>query len=293
MWKKEWNINIRSVCYDFSDQVPEEEIKSWIEEMREDYNGEIVQGMPKDGNEAFFMTDRIIRCREAAKCGIPFLFYLHEANKGESYEEIPYAVTSLDGVTISYIEKIYRRFRDIPWTILETERCILREITEDDLEELYEVYADPSVSLYTEGLYEDRDLERAYIKDYIQKVYRFCGYGIWAVIQKGSGRMIGRAGLACRDGFDTPELGYVIAVPYQRQGYAAEVCRAVLNYAVSELGFQQIRVVFTKENEASFQLCKKLGFQKECEIEIEGNTMQQYIYCETLKGENKVENHER
>lgn len=298
MWKKEWNIKINEIWYDFSEHVPAAEITDWKDKFNrgltagsgeagtffKDCRGRKING---ESSNVFFVTDNIKRCKEAMEANLPFLLYLHSKNRKESFGGIPYAVMGLKDVDLSYVEKIYQRFRNIPWIILETERCIIREITEDDLEELYEIYKEPSISLYTENLYEDHHKERAYIRDYTEQVYKFCGYGIWAVIHKESGQMIGRAGLACREGFDTPELGYVIAVPYQRQGYATEVCRAILDYSASELGFPQIRVLFHHENKASLRLCQKLGFQRDGEIFMDGENMLQYIYKGTIKYEDE------
>ena len=136
---------------------------------------------------------------------------------------------------------------------------MLREMTPEDLDALYEVYADPEISRYTEALYEDREQELAYMKDYIEHVYRFCGLGIWVIVEKQINRLIGRAGLAFRDGYDTPEIGFIIGKEYQRRGYAYEVCRAILKYCKS-LDMKTIRVIYQKENRASEELCKKLGF---------------------------------
>lgn len=293
-------MKINKIWYDFSEVISPEEIARWTGEMERESCKRPERLLPSEeipcrrrpeecSIGVFLVTDRGSRCKEAMEKGVPFLFYLHEGNKEECYKEIPYAVLSLEGITLSYLEEAYKRFMGIPWTILETERCIVREITEDDLDDLYGIYAEPSISLYTENLYEDRDMERAYIRDYIRQVYEFCGYGIWAVIHKESGALIGRAGLACREGFDTPELGYIIAVPYQRKGYASEVCSAILDYAMEILGFGQIRILLQEENEASLKLCKKLGFQKESEMLIDGKIMQQYIYTEAMKGEKERE----
>lgn len=289
MWKQEWNVNINEIWYDFSIEVLPEEIEQWKEELERESSVRLMKLAPSEkisrnpeetdaSRGIFLVTDNGKRCKEAMDAGMPFLLYLHKGNQGESFKEIPYAVMSLEGVDLSYIKAVYKRFLGIPWTILETKRCIIREITEEDLDGLYEIYAEPSISLYTENLYEDREQELAYVRDYIHQVYKFCGYGIWAVIHKESGRLIGRAGLACREGFETPEFGYVIAVPYQRQGYASEVCSAILDYASQKLGFEQIRVLFQKENQASLKLCRKLGFQRERQIEIDGKSMEQYIF---------------
>lgn len=214
----------------------------------------------KDNHPAdFCITDIPKLCRLAAAEQIPSLLFLHEGNKNAPMQQIPYAVMDFEGIDYAYLCDIYKRFFHIPWTILETERCVLREMTPEDLDALYEVYADPEISRYTEALYEDREQELAYMKDYIEHVYRFCGLGIWVIVEKQLNRLIGRAGLAFRDGYDTPEIGFIIGKEYQRKGYAYEVCRAILKYCKS-LDMKTIRVIYQKENRASEELCKKLGF---------------------------------
>lgn len=214
----------------------------------------------KDNHPAdFCITDIPKLCRLAATEQIPSLLFLHEGNKNAPMQHIPYAVMDFEGIDYAYLCDIYKRFFHIPWTILETERCVLREMTPEDLDALYEVYADPEISRYTEALYEDREQELAYMKDYIEHVYRFCGLGIWVIVEKQINRLIGRAGLAFRDGYDTPEIGFIIGKEYQRKGYAYEVCRAILKYCKS-LDMKTIRVIYQKENRASEELCKKLGF---------------------------------
>ena len=214
----------------------------------------------KDNHPAdFCITDIPKLCRLAATEQIPSLLFLHEGNKNAPMQQIPYAVMDFEGIDYAYLCDIYKRFFHIPWTILETERCVLREMTPEDLDALYEVYEDPENSRYTEALYEDREQELAYMKDYIEHVYRFCGLGIWVIVEKQINRLIGRAGLAFRDGYDTPEIGFIIGKEYQRKGYAYEVCRAILKYCQS-LDMKMIRVIYQKENRASKELCKKLGF---------------------------------
>lgn len=289
---------IDRIWFDFSDAVEEREIKQWIETIKSEFQGKVehFENIPgeveqvqnaadKSGEKGILLTDKTARCMSAKEKEIPYILYLTEENKGADFADIPYAVEGFEGVDVAFLDEIYRRFKGIPWTILETKRLLVRETTEEDLDALYEVYADPSISLYTENLYEDRDEERAYIRDYIKHVYTFCGYGIWSVIHKESGKLIGRAGLACRERYETPELGYVIGVPYQKQGYATEVCRAILEYADERLGFPEIRAVFEPENLASAKLCEKLGFIEEGQVQLDGKNMLQYVNKGTVNYE--------
>lgn len=273
-----YEVEITHIFLIFTKAVPDEQVDllkkvlapksdirltlKWIDDAAgmELSGGRDVVMQDKDNHPAdFCITDIPKLCRLAATEQIPSLLFLHEGNQNAPMQQIPYAVMDFEGIDYVYLCDIYKRFFHIPWTILETERCVLREMTPEDLDALYEVYADPEISRYTEALYEDREQELAYMKDYIEHVYRFCGLGIWVIVEKQINRLIGRAGLAFRDGYDTPEIGFIIGKEYQRRGYAYEVCRAILKYCKS-LDMKTIRVIYQKENRASEELCKKLGF---------------------------------
>ena len=69
------------------------------------------------------------------------------------------ALEGMENPGWDYFQKVYERCHGLPWTILETERCLVREICLGDLDRLYEIYAEPSVTRYMEGLFEDREKE--------------------------------------------------------------------------------------------------------------------------------------
>ena len=63
----------------------------------------------------------------------------------------------------------------------------------------------------------------------------------------------------------------MIGVPWQRQGYAYEVCSAILVYAGEELGMTQIQALVMGDNRKSAALCEKLGFTESDEqVEVNG-----------------------
>ena len=73
---------------------------------------------------------------------------------------------------------------------------------------------------YLDPLYE-YEKEKEYQRSYINYMYRLYGYGMWVVIEKATGKLIGRVGIENREACDgEPELGYMIVVSYQRKGYA-------------------------------------------------------------------------
>jgi RimJ/RimL family protein N-acetyltransferase len=58
------------------------------------------------------------------------------------------------------------------------------------------------------------------------------------------------------------ELGYAVAAPYRRQGYAAEAVRGLMGWAHRRHGVDRFIVSISPENVASVALAAKFGFEK-------------------------------
>ncbi|MBD5511391.1 MAG: GNAT family N-acetyltransferase [Lachnospiraceae bacterium] len=231
--------------------------------------------LPKENT--LLVTDCPEIAEHFAKNNMPVLGILIPQNENAPFAGVRYLAEGWDDITPIYLEQIYRRYRGLPWQILETERCILRETTEADVDAFYRIYAEPSVTAFMENLFPDREEELRYMADYREKVYALYGFGIWSVILKETGEIIGRAGLDMRRGFAEPELGFVIGVPWQRQGLAEEVCRAILRYGEEELGFTKVQALTEQENTASLALLKKLGFVLDGDYQEMGKEYLRYL----------------
>lgn len=201
--------------------------------------------------------------------GEAVLIYFHEGNRGSDFSGFLFGVEEPENLEKDYVEKVYRRLKGMPWDILETKRCLIRETVPEDVDSFYEIYSDPSITEFMEDLYPEKEQEKAYIREYIEKVYAYYEFGVWTIVEKTGGAVIGRAGFSYRAGYDEPELGFIIGVPWQRQGYAEEVCRAVLSYGWDNLGFDRVQVMVETGNEPSLRLCDKLGFQPAEELTME------------------------
>lgn len=221
-------------------------------------------------SQALYVTDHGDVARKLLEAGLAVLGCRHDQNATEGFAGVKYILEASEGILAEYFERVFRRYAGLPWSILETERCYLRESCEEDVEGFYGIYKNPEVTRYTEGLFEHAVSERAYIREYIEKVYAYFEFGVWTVILKGSGEVIGRAGISVREGFDKPELGYVLGVPWQGKGLAREVCEGIIKYANEELEITQLQVLIQEGNEASIKLAQKLGFQKKEGLNIEG-----------------------
>lgn len=212
-------------------------------------------------SETLYITDHDEICNQLLEEKANVLVWLHEENKERELSHAPYAIENIEEMDCIYAERIYQRFQKLPWKIAETKRCIIREMTEEDLDAVYEIYAAPSITRYMEGLYENREEELEYTRSYIQSAYTFWGFGTWIIERKSDRKIIGRVGFNLRDGYEEPELGFVIMENEQRKGYAYECCEEVLRLGKGEYEFEKVQALVKEGNEASVILCRKLGFE--------------------------------
>ncbi len=230
-----------------------------------------------DKENTLFVTDEEETLQALKQNGYYAIALLHGGNKEQDLSAALYAITDIEELTFDSFAMAYMRLSGKPWTIMETKRCVIREMTVEDVDAFYQIYKEPSITFYMEDLFEEPEEEREYTREYIKKIYSFYGYGLWSIVGKESETVIGRAGISWREGFDIPELGFVIAVPYQHKGYAYEVCRAILDYGKEELGFDKVQALIKKNNEASIGLCTRLGFVRTDSVEDKGKEYERYV----------------
>lgn len=226
--------------------------------------------------ESLFISSDTAQLRMASFLGMATLCFLD----GKEQEEQPKAdmyAEGLEEVGWDFLKHVYERHHHLPWTILTTERCVVREFSMEYLDELFELYAGEGMTDYIEPLYP-YEKEREYQQAYIENMYRFYGYGMWIVCEKETGRLIGRAGVEHREELGgEPELGYAIGVPWQRKGYATEVCTAILSYVRDELGLPFVCCLIEEGNTVSEHLAKKLGLGWRDTLVLDGKKMRKYI----------------
>lgn len=228
---------------------------------------EMVTAVPKaPAQNTLYLTDHAVYYESMYQAGYPVAGYLHAGNPNATFEHCPYLLSEPQWVDRDSYCKIYERLMGFPWTILTTDRLIIREMTVQDLDALYDLYDDEARRFMT-PLRGDRDVERAELASYIDKVYGLFGYGYWAICLRDRGNMIGRMGFAVHtDAEGRTPFGYVIHADYRRQGYALEAARAILTYAGEVLQLQGITAEVHEDNPASIAFLNRLGFRKESVI---------------------------
>lgn len=236
-----------------------------------------IQFLMEGKERVLYVTDSAETAERLRREGEAVLIYLHAGNHGQDFSQYLFAVEDPEELEPEYVERVYRRLKGMPWNIMDTARCRIRETTPEDVEDFYHIYSHPSITKYMEGLYPEMEQEKQYVREYIEKIYTFYGYGVWTVVELSSGAVIGRADFSGREGFESPELGFLIGVPWQRKGYAQEVCEAVLDYGWAALEFEQVQVLVEPGNIPSLKLCEKLGFKYEKNVSLKDRECRQLI----------------
>ena len=144
-------------------------------------------------------------------------------------------------------------------TILETPRLLLREMTTSDLPAICRVLQDEKTMYAYEHAFSDEEAQ-AWLNNQLRR-YREDGFGLWAVVLKESGEIIGQCGITLQDvnGEWVPEVGYLFERAYWHQGFATEAAIACKEYAFSVLGVDTVYSIIRDNNIASQNVAKRNG----------------------------------
>ena len=197
------------------------------------------------------------------------LAIIDESSESGARTHAEYICSDVYDAEYRYFDEVWHRLNDLPMEILRTKRLILRETTEADVDYFYEMYKDPKLTEFTEDLYEDPEEEKEYVRQYREKVYKVSIYGIYTVIRKKDKKVIGRVGTTVRQGFDEIEVGFVIGTAYQRQGYAYEAMKGILE-RMDKFGETKRFALVMPGNVSSQALLRKLSFGMERETTVDG-----------------------
>ena len=145
---------------------------------------------------------------------------------------------------------------------LETDRVILRDWTEADLEDFARINSDPLIMEF----YPDRLDEKAtkHLVKHFQSHIDKNGYGFFAVESKEDGRFMGFSGLA-KVPTDMPfspavELAWRLDYDYWGKAYASEIAQALMTFGFETLKLKQIVAYCADEHDRAKHILEKMGF---------------------------------
>ena len=143
---------------------------------------------------------------------------------------------------------------------LETERLILRPMSQEDFDALLLIFTDPKVmAAFQHDPFTPEQMQR-WLSRNLEHQGQY-GYGLFSVILKESGELIGDCGLEQMEvgGQALAELGYDFRSDYWNQGFASEAARAVRDYAFQVLQLPQLISLIRVGNLSSKRVAEKVG----------------------------------
>lgn len=147
---------------------------------------------------------------------------------------------------------------------LETDRCLLREITPDDAPAIFRLMGDARVTRYL-GRHPLATLEDAAQRiEVYQSLYRDETGIYWGITDRANGDLVG---MCLYMNISKPhhrgEIGYSLMPEWWGQRVMSEVVSAVLNCGFSTIGFHTVEARIDPENTGSRRLLEKMGFVQE------------------------------
>ncbi len=148
---------------------------------------------------------------------------------------------------------------------LETKRLVLRRFSEADVDNLFDLDADPQVMHFLTG---GKPTPRGVILNetlprFLHYYERYESFGFWAAIEKSSGEFVGWFEFRPPEGGDPGEveLGYRLKRSAWGKGYATEGSRALICKGFSELGVRRVVARTMALNTASRRVMEKAGLR--------------------------------
>jgi RimJ/RimL family protein N-acetyltransferase len=160
--------------------------------------------------------------------------------------------------------------------VLETERLLLRGWRDEDFDGWAALCADDELmrALGREGGLAAGEAwrEMALLAGH----WELKGFGHWALEERTSGALVGRAGLFYPPDWPALELGWTIARPRWGEGFAGEAARASARWAQDELGADHLISLIAPSNSRSIRVAEKLGMSPEGTTVVRGHSLRIY-----------------
>lgn len=174
-----------------------------------------------------------------------------------------------------------------PFTVLTTERLILREITTDDAPEIFKLRSDVHAMKYIgRPLHTSVEEALTMIKS-VKEGFEKNDSISWAITLKNENKLIGTVGYyRLKKEHHRGEIGYMLHPDYWKKGIVTEACKAALDYGFNVLKFHSIEADINPDNPGSVAVVEKLGFRKEAHFKenyyFEGKYSDTLIYSKLV-----------
>ena len=141
--------------------------------------------------------------------------------------------------------------------VLFTPRLVMRPVTGEDFEAWADFHADPETMRFLGGTQPRSVAWRGLCA--MAGAWAVRGFAMFSLIERETGRWVGRAGPWRPEGWPGNEIAWGVARDYAGRGYAHEAAVAAIDYAVDVLGWSDVMHVIDPDNARSIRLAERLG----------------------------------
>ena len=196
-------------------------------------------------------------------------------NEGEGSPEDKLRINKRFLEEVLHVEHLYNSVSLVAFCIhrcregigmIETTRLLLRSMCEADTDDLLAIFADPAVmTAFAASPFNRAQMERWVRRNMDHQSAH--GYGLFSVILKARGLLIGNCGLEQMEiaGAHVAELGYDFRRDYWHQGFATEAATAVRDYAFQTLALPRLVSMIRQGNAASRRVAERVGMHRDAE----------------------------
>lgn len=148
---------------------------------------------------------------------------------------------------------------------LETERLVLRKFSLEDVEDMFNNWANDD--LVTEHLswptHKDIDVTNKVLKTWVESYEQEDTY-LWAITLKENNMVVGSIGVVDLDQrHEACSIGYCIGRAFWGKGITTEAFKVVLEFLLNDVGFERVQAYHHTNNPASGKVMEKSGLQYE------------------------------
>lgn len=144
-------------------------------------------------------------------------------------------------------------------TRIETDRLILRPVTLEDAEDMFEYASDEETTYFVFDCHQS--LEET--EENIANFFMSDPLGKYGIELKETGKFIGTIDLRLKEKELKATLGYSMNKAYHGKGYMTEAGKAIVGLGFNVLGLERIQALHDERNEASGKVMQRLGMTKE------------------------------
>lgn len=140
---------------------------------------------------------------------------------------------------------------------LQTTNLILRPLSGEDWEPWAKFAQDEESMRYLGGVQPRSVAWRSLCS--LAGAWMVNGFSMFSLIERDTGRWVGRVGPHRPEGWPGAEIGWGVAREFAGRGYAYEAAVAAMDYAVDVLGWADIIHTIDPDNIRSIRLARRLG----------------------------------